>query len=188
MAEPFTQELPPAPPGGWTLSNFPANVPKRTELIEGELIWYPQTSWHSLAVSRLQAAIAAQAPDWYEVVYRMAVKRSERCAPEPDISVMHASAFDLDKSVLRPEDVVLVAEVVCPGSEKRDREDKPLIYAAMGIPSFWLIERGPDLAPIVHEHHLYGGAYRLMQTHIGRVTTEMPFPLDVRLPVVTGKR
>jgi Uma2 family endonuclease len=183
MAESFTQELPPAPPGGWTLSNFPAGVPKRTELIEGELVWYPQTSWHSLVVSQLQAAVTAQAPDWYRVVYRMAVKRSERCAPEPDISVMHASAFDLDMSVLLPEDVVLVAEVVCPGSERRDREDKPIMYAAMGIPSFWLIERGADDAPIVHEHQLYGGAYRLMHTHIGHMTTEIPFPIDIPLSV-----
>jgi hypothetical protein len=51
----------------------------------------------------------------------------------------------------------------------------------MGIPTFWLVERGPDLAPIVHEHQLYGGAYRLMHTHIGHLKTEIPFPIDIPL-------
>lgn len=111
----------------------------------------------------------------------MAIKLDGRTAPEPDLSVIHANAFDLDTSVLLPEDVVLVTEVVVPDSEKLDRTVKPLLYAAMGIPTYWLIERGPDMAPIVHEHQLYGSAYRLMKTHIGRMKTEIPFPLDVRL-------
>jgi len=94
---------------------------------------------------------------------------------------MHARAFDWDKRVLLPDEIALVAEVVTPGSEEQDRYGKPLIYAAMGIPTYWLVERGPDLAPIVHEHQLYAGAYRLVKTHIGRMKTEIPFPMDIRL-------
>ena len=51
----------------------------------------------------------------------------------------------------------------------------------MGVPTFWLIERGEDFAPIVHEHYLCAGVYKLMKTHVGRLTTEVPFPIDIPL-------
>lgn len=175
------QTLPSAPTGGWTLSTFPAEAPTRAELIDGQLVWSAQTRWHMHAVWNLQRLLASQTPSAFEVLYRMAVKLNERTAPEPDVSIMHAAAFDLDKSVLLPDEVVLVAEVTVPESEQHDRTVKPPIYAAMGIPSFWLVERGPDYAPIVHEHQLYAGAYRLMKTHIGRMKPECPFPMDIRL-------
>ena len=175
--------LPPRPPGGWTLATFPPDAPKRAELIDGDLVRVLQTGWHMMTVRDLANLVEACSSSRYGVLYRMAIKHRDDCAPAPDISVIHASALDWDKNVFSPEEVVLVAEVVCPGSEERDREDKPLIYAAMGIPTFWLIERGPDNAPIVHEHQLYGGAYRLMRTHIGHMTTEIPFPIDIPLDV-----
>jgi Uma2 family endonuclease len=132
-------------------------------------------------VSALYALLEAQAPSEYVVFREMAVKRTTRSAPEPDLSIVRASAFDWDKSVYLPDDVVLAVEAISPESEERDREDKPLMYAAMGIPTFWLIERGADNAPIVHEHHLYAGSYRLMHTHIGRLKCEIPFPIDIPL-------
>jgi hypothetical protein len=33
----------------------------------------------------------------------------------------------------------------------------------------------------VHEHYLYAGVYKLMKTHVGRLTTEIPFPIDIPL-------
>ena len=175
--------LPTPPPEGWTLSTFPRDAPKRAELIEGRLVWSAQTGWHMVTVQMLRHLVESQSPRAYEILYRMAIKLTERTAPEPDISIMHASAWDLDNSVLEPDDVVLAAEVMTPDSEERDREVKPLLYAAMGIPAFWLIESGPDFAPIVHEHQLHGGAYRLMHTHIGHLKTDIPFPIDIPLEV-----
>ena len=177
------QTLPITPPDGWTLDNLPADLPKHTELIRGVLVMSPQKTWHMAAVEMLRALLREQAPDEYVVFREMAIKRSPRSAPEPDLSIVRASAFDWDKSVYLPADTVFAAEVISPESEERDREDKPLIYAAMGIPTFWLIERGPELAPIVNEHQLYGGAYRLMHTHIGHLKTEIPFAIDIPLEV-----
>ena len=174
--------LPPTPPDGWTLDNLPlADLPKRTELIRGVLVMSPQTSWHAGAVSKLEHLVGEQCPAQYKTQYRMAIRKSSRTAPEPDFSIIHASAFDLDKSFYLPQEVVLVAEVVSPESEERDHDDKPVMYAMMGIPAFWLIERGKDNAPIVHEHYLYAGVYRLMRTHVGRLKTEVPFPIDIPL-------
>lgn len=174
--------LPLTPPEGWTVDNLPlADLPRSAELIRGALIMSPPTSWHQAVVSALMALIHAQCPHHFRVHYRMAVKRSERTAPEPDISVVHASAHDLDRLFYEPDDVVLAAEVMTPESEERDREDKPGLYASMGIPNFWLIERQPDDAPTVHEHRLHNGAYQLKKKHRGRLVTRVPFPIDIPL-------
>ncbi len=173
--------LPITPDDGWTLDNLPDNLPKHTELIRGVLVMSPQKAWHMGVVGVLWWHLRSQAPAEFEVMREMAVKRSQRSAPEPDLSIIRAEAYSRQKSIFSPEDFVMAAEVISPESEERDREDKPLIYAAMGIPTFWLIECGPDEAPIVHEHELYGGAYRLMRTHIGRLKTQIPFTVDIAL-------
>lgn len=178
-----TPTLPITPPEGWTLDNLPDNLPKHTELIRGVLVMSPQKFWHMAVLDMLRASLQGQTPGGYVILREMAVRRSQRSAPEPDLSIARASAIDWDKSLLQPEDLLVAAEIVSPESEERDREDKPLIYAAMGIPTFWLIERGPDNAPIVHEHHQYGGVYQLKHTHIGRLKTEIPFPIDIPIEV-----
>lgn len=173
--------LPATPPDGWTLDNLPPDLPAHTELIRGTLVMSPQKAWHSRAVVRLFNALDRSAPEQYVVEREMAIRRSARSAPEPDVSIVHAKAYDPDKCFYLPEEVLLVAEVVSPESEERDREDKPMLYAAMGIPTFWLVERGRDKVPIVHEHHLYGGSYRLMRSHIDRLVTDRPFDIDIPL-------
>ena len=178
-----TPALPITPPDGWTLDNLPDNLPKHTELIRGVLVMSPQKAWHMALIGVLWWHLRSQATSEFEVMHEMALRRSERSAPEPDLSIIRARAYDRHKSIFPPEDVLMVAEVISPESEERDREDKPIMYAAMGIPTFWLIECGPDDAPIVHEHRLYGGAYRLMHTHIGNLKTEVPFPIDLQLEV-----
>lgn len=177
--------LPGTPPDGWTLDNLPPDLPKHTELIRGVLVVSPQKAWHVAIVDVLKALVGAQCPPKYTLQREMAIRKSDRTAPEPDLSIVHASAVDWDKSFYLPEDVVLAAEVVSPESEERDREEKPILYAAMGIPTFWLIERSKENAPIVHEHYLYAGVYKLMKTHIDRLTTEVPFPIDIPLAAPT---
>jgi Uma2 family endonuclease len=182
----YAPTLPLTPPDGWTLDNLPADLPKHTELIRGALIMSPQKQWHMAVVNLLLKLLHAQCPEDFVIQREMAVRKSNRSAPEPDLSVVAASAaVDWDRAVYLPEEVFLAAEVVSPESEERDREDKPVMYAAMGIPSFWLIERGEDDAPIVHEHGLIGDRYKLLRTHIGRLTTDVPFPIDVPLTVPT---
>ncbi len=57
------------------------------------------------------------------------------------------------------------------------------MYATMGIPGFWLVERGEDDAPVVHEHRLVGDRFKLVRTHVGRLVTDTPFPIDIPLHV-----
>lgn len=188
LNEPYPR-LPLTPPEGWSLDNFPTNdVPTRTELIRGVLVDNPLPYWHSKAVEMLRRLIDEQCPPEYLAERSTAIRKSSRAAPEPDISIVHANAFDLDldRTFYMPEHVVSTAEVLTPESEERDREDKPAIYAAMGIPTFWLVERAEDGSLIVHERRLIdGGVYRLIKTHAGRLTTDVPFPIDIPLTVRT---
>lgn len=179
----YAPVLPATPPDGWTLENLPPDLPKHTELIRGALVMSPQKSWHLVIVRMLEGELLKQAPDAYRVLREMAVRKSPRSAPEPDISIVRAEAFDLDKSVYLPQDIVLAAEVVSPESEERDREDKPAMYAMMGIASFWLIERGEDDDPVVHEHRLVGDRFEWKRAHVGRLVTDVPFALDIPLRV-----
>jgi Uma2 family endonuclease len=183
--EMYTPTLPLTPPDGWTLDNLPSDLPQHTELIRGVLVMSPQKAWHLLVVRMIEQGLLQKLPEQYVVFREMAVRKSLRSAPEPDLSVIYASALELDKNIFDPKEVLLVAEVVSPESEERDREDKPVMYAAMGIPTFWLIERGKNDAPIVHEHQLIGGGYRLMRTHIDRLTTRVPYAMDFPLVVPT---
>jgi Uma2 family endonuclease len=54
-------------------------------------------------------------------------------------------------------DVLIIAEVVSPGSQTDDRIAKPAHYALNGIPHYWRIELEPDLE--VHTHRLAGTTY-----------------------------
>jgi hypothetical protein len=75
--------------------------------------------------------------------------------------------------------------VISPESEERDREDEPVMYAAMGIPAFWQVRRGKDDATTVHGRRLTGGGYPLLRMHTGQLTTKVPFPIDVPLSMPT---
>lgn len=60
---------------------------------------------------------------------------------QPDLVVFLPSARSKDKLV--PDDVVLVVEVVIPGSRANDRVAKPMLYASAGIAHDWRLEQEP---------------------------------------------
>ena len=55
----------------------------------------------------------------------------------------------------KPPDFVL--EVVSPSSRRRDEKEKPLVYAKMGVPEFFLYEPGAKRAPALLGFALRGG-------------------------------
>ncbi|MFC0506673.1 Uma2 family endonuclease [Micromonospora costi] len=60
------------------------------------------------------------------------------------------------------DDVLLVVEIVSPGSEGVDTVTKRSEYAAAGIPQYWMIEQDP--AQTVTMHHLDGDKYAVRAT------------------------
>jgi Uma2 family endonuclease len=78
--------------------------------------------------------------------------------------------------------VILVAEVVSPGSETTDRVVKPLEYAEAGIAHYWRVEPEGD-QPVIHTYTLdqAQGVYRKTGTFAGVVKAEHPFPVEIDL-------
>ncbi|MFF5083240.1 Uma2 family endonuclease [Actinoplanes sp. NPDC000266] len=93
----------------------------------------------------------ATGPDWnagtgFDV--RLQDEPLNKC--RPGVTVYRAETIDVTPT--RPAHVLLVVEVVSPGSETTDRIVKADQYARAGIPFYWRVEPAATGAPLVHTH------------------------------------
>ncbi|MFH8471345.1 Uma2 family endonuclease [Streptomyces sp. NPDC018000] len=181
------------PPGGWTaddLDRLP-NLPRRTELIDGSLVFMsPQTKFHMRTMRLLENALLDQAPDDLDVFREFSIRLNKRNRPEPDVLVVPLGADTGPKDTwLRPEDVILAVEVVSEESEDRDREVKPRKYAAAGVRYFWRVEQNEGL-PVVYVYELDPAlrAYVATGIHHNRLKLDVPFPIEIDLTAINRRR
>ncbi|MGJ6964897.1 Uma2 family endonuclease [Streptosporangium sp. G11] len=174
------------PPEGFVaedLDRIP-QLPAHTELIDGSLVFVsPQASFHTRAVDLLVSVLRRAAPAELRARREMSVILGERQRPEPDISVIHASAeHSPEQTFYRAEDVVLVVEVVSPESVGRDRDRKPVLYAEAGIEHFWLVENQSGKPAIyVYELDPVTRSYALTGIHRDLLKVSVPFDVDIDL-------
>ncbi|MEU0485630.1 Uma2 family endonuclease [Streptosporangium sp. NPDC006013] len=113
----------------------------------------------------------------------MSVMLGRQQRPEPDVSVIRASAeHSPEQTYYRAEDVVLAVEVISPDSERRDRDRKPTLYAEAGIAHFWLVENQSG-RPAVYVYELapVARSYVLTGIHHDRLKISAPFDIDIDL-------
>lgn len=150
----------------------------RSELQEGVLIVSPSpVPKHQKAGFRLGLALHPQVPDGVEIV--------------PDVDVIVASGFP--PTVRRPDlvivtvgtatdivaaDVVLVVEILSPGTRRQDLVTKRSEYADAGIPHYWIVDL--DGGPSIEVLELHEGAY-VGRTVTGSLEATVPFELRVDL-------
>jgi len=86
-------------------------------------------------------------------------------------------AGTIDITPTRPEHVLLVAEVVSPGSETTDRIVKVDQYAKAGIAFYWRIEQAATGVPLVYTYVLDPAtkAYRDGDVFMGILKVAAPF-------------
>lgn len=162
----------------------------RYEAVEGALIVNPPPSWsHQVASFDLhvllsRAAREAGAPVWIGEGIGVNIPREQMLIP--DLAVVRTDFVAKPGNTVDPADVLLVVEVVSPGSTLRDRLVKPVLYAEARIPHFWRIELGnfrgrTEKPPVVFAHDLDGDEYTL--THrVGAgeaFTIDEPFPITI---------
>lgn len=102
-----------------------------------------------------------------------------RQRPEPDLIVIRADAeIDAHATSYPAAAVVLAVEVVSPESEIRDRERKPQLYAAAGIPHFWRLEN-----TILYAYELDPATKRYGPVGIfhDRAALKLPFEVEIDL-------
>ncbi|MFI9430591.1 Uma2 family endonuclease [Streptosporangium sp. NPDC052375] len=159
-------------------------IPPHTELIDGTLVFVsPQTNFHMSTLFLLESALRRAVPPDLRVKREMTVTLGERQRPEPDVLVVRAEAVKGPRqTTYQPADVVLAVEVVSTESEIRDRERKPALYAAAGIPHFWRIEE-KDGRPTVYVYELDPATRSYVATgiHHDRLKLGVPFDVDLDL-------
>ncbi|WP_399926116.1 Uma2 family endonuclease [Streptomyces kanamyceticus] len=179
------------PPTGYTVDDLFTlpELPPHTELIDGSLIFVsPQSYLHLLSIKLLERGLEQNLPSELKVVREMSVVIDKHNVPEPDLSVVRASAVTDDRLSRFPaKDVLLAVEVVSPESQSRDRTTKPQKYAAAGIPNFWRVEQtGTGRRLVIHVYELdeVTNAYVHMGIHRDQVKVNKPYDIDIDLTAI----
>ena len=149
----------------WTFDELVAELPESnlpTELWDGELIMSPARSFHhqelvdrfhdllKVWVRQRQLGKTGMAP------LDMVLTNSR--ATQPDVVFISNERLGIIKErIMGAAD--LVAEVLSPGSRRRDRIDKRDLYEQHGVGEYWLID--PE-AKTVEVLHLESGTYQLV--------------------------
>jgi Uma2 family endonuclease len=129
----------------------------RVELLEGVVVaMAPQNPPHAAGVARANAAILEAVRGRAHVRPQLSLVLAHS-VPEPDIAVVPGTADDYQAS--HPRTAVLVIEIA-DSSLKQDRLSKAAIYAAAGIPEYWIVNLAGEVVEVMREPDLAAARYR----------------------------
>jgi Uma2 family endonuclease len=181
------------PEDGWTYDQVKdLELPFDWELVDGVIVPRGMTKlWHNKVRDDFTRHLGDACPEPYAAVSEQCVLVDEHNPPKPDVVVFHKrglSFFDLE--CLPVESVVLVVEVVSPGSRQDDRVRKPALFAAAGVPHFWRVERERDDTLAVHEFWLHHKTRSYIESprhpvHRDKLIAEEPFAVEIDLRALT---
>jgi Uma2 family endonuclease len=172
----------PAPHRGpWTehdLHTLPEDG-QRYELLEGHLVVSPSPgSLHQWVAGKIYRILSDAASPHLGAVEAVGVRIPGDSFMVPDVLVAHKVPILANASVLEPDSVQLVVEVVSPGSVIMDKVTKPLVYAQAGIRNFWRV----DLAgPSVSVYGLMDRSYQEMRSAQKGDLLTLNEPFSIRL-------
>ncbi|MEV0275563.1 Uma2 family endonuclease [Streptomyces sp. NPDC050610] len=154
------------------------------EIVDGMAVVSPGAPKRHSRLARIlaNALDAAAGPDWNaDTDFDIRLQDVPLTNRRPDVTVYRAETIDLTPT--RPEHVLLVVEVVSPGSETTDRIVKVDQYAKSGIPFYWRVEQAATGVPIVYTYVLDPAtkAYRDGEMYTGTVKATAPFSFMVDL-------
>jgi Uma2 family endonuclease len=151
---------------------------KRVELIGGEIIEMPaQSNWHGWAVKAATTHLDAVYGPNFWVRVQMSLDLSPLSVPDPDVAVIRGRYLDLAQRT-NPTTALLVVEV----SETTladDRRSKGSLYAASGIPEYWIVNMVQRVVevyrnPQVDSEEEFGHRYSSMTTLDDGQVVEVP--------------
>jgi Uma2 family endonuclease len=126
-------------PGPYTEDDLPDDN-RLVELLEGTLLVNPPPSTlHQAVIEDVRVRARVGIPDDYEALQAVGIRMPGGSYFIPDVAVIAKERIRADVSTLDPSEVLMVAEVISPGSRSMDREIKPKLYAEAGIKEFWLV-------------------------------------------------
>jgi Uma2 family endonuclease len=154
------------------------------EIVDGMVVVSPSASKRHNRLARFlaNALDAASGPEWNaDTDFDVRLQDVPLTNRRPDVVVYRADTIDIVPT--RPEHVLLVVEVVSPGSETTDRIVKFSQYAAAGIPFYWRVELTLTGMPVVYTYLIDSarGRYHESDVFTGTVNATVPFPVKVDL-------
>ncbi len=147
MSPTLLAEVPLAPAaelGPYRLADYEAwPEEERCELLFGRLYKSPSPSpRHQLAVLLLWRRLheLARATGGLALAAPIDVVLAEHSVVQPDVVYVSAPRLGIvgDQRIQGPPD--LVVEVLSPGSARRDRDEKLLLYGEAGVREYWLVD------------------------------------------------
>jgi Uma2 family endonuclease len=109
------------------------------ELWDGVLYTMTKGELHNAVVTRIAELLRPLTPAGYHVREEKSSRRDEHSLPEPDVAVCAGGVFDYLPDPPPLEKLSLVVEVNL-NSPRADHVTKPLGYAAVGIPAYWIVD------------------------------------------------
>ncbi|GAA5110380.1 Uma2 family endonuclease [Pseudonocardia adelaidensis] len=161
-----------------------------SELVEGRLLMSPSPAPdHNSAGLELAVVLRAGLPEGMRVILdidvdlQLAPPDAPGTVRRPDLVVVREEAVQRvrhDGGVLRASDVLLVVEVVSPGSTRTDYVHKRGEYADAGIPHYWIVDPTEPISVLAC--HLAGEfGYADGGSVTGRFAATDPFPVEIDL-------
>ncbi|MBX7435246.1 Uma2 family endonuclease [Mycobacterium sp. Y57] len=183
------------PPGLLSLEQWDALVldpTRRWELSEGTLTMSPRPQlWHQRVSRRLTRLLEDHLPDGLEALPEIEVITKASFPPsvrDPDIVVVADRVFESRPARVPASDVVLVVEIVSPGSRGTDHVMKLHEYANAGIEHYWIVDPDAQADDRFLVFRLDGDVYRRVPAlDADTVRVNEPARMEFALDELTGR-
>ncbi|MEX1098428.1 MAG: Uma2 family endonuclease [Planctomycetales bacterium] len=110
---------------------------QRVQLLDGEIVVMSPQKWrHASTIDRIAELLRSRLGDRFWVRMQLPLNLDDLSEPEPDVSVLPGKREDFHD---HPTTALLVVEVA-DSSLAIDRNRKTKLYAAAGIPEYWIID------------------------------------------------
>lgn len=120
----------------------------RTELIDGEVVLMPPIGdWHQETVDRATELFVLRFGDVARVRIQGPARLDPHNEPQPDVLLLRRKSGFYGAGHPGPEDVLLAIEV-SDTTVRYDRQTKIPLYARLGVPETWQIERRRDTVTV----------------------------------------
>lgn len=165
---------------------------RRWELSEGTLIMSPRPKvTHQRISKRLIRLLDDHLPDGLEALPEIEVTTSASFPPsvrDPDIVVIRGRTVEGRTVRVPAADVVLVVEIVSPGSRRMDHVMKLHEYATAGIENYWIVDPETPSGDRFLAYRLDGDVYRPVTALDGdRIHVYAPTEMEFTLDALTGR-
>lgn len=161
-----------------------------TELLEGRLLMSPSpVPDHNIASLELAVQLRPKVPDHLEVIQdvdvdlELAPSDQPGFSRRPDLIVTQRTARQRVREtggMIRAAEVLVVVEIVSPGSRRTDHVAKRSEYADAGIPHYWIVDIDIPVSMLAC-HLAEGFGYQDGGGVAGVFTTTEPFPVRLEL-------